>query len=83
MVLKHIPSNADLDILIDDNGNLFIFCRQINKVWADKLEAYELPTSVNKAVGTPKALKLMASTSRATLEEIGMDASAIDSLLGQ
>ena len=41
---KHIPSMDNIDILIDDDGCIFIFCRTQNKLWTGRFTAQEFPS---------------------------------------
>lgn len=79
-MFKHIPSQADLDILIDDDGNLFVFCKQINKVWTGQLTPNNLPTSEQEARASGRALKEAARANAAILESVGVKPSIIAAL---
>jgi hypothetical protein len=80
-MLKHIPSEADLDLIIDDDGYLFIFCAQVNKVWTGKLTPGNLPPRDLKAREARQAFKKLAMDHGAMLKSIGVNANAIDTLI--
>jgi hypothetical protein len=79
-MIKHIPSQADVDMLIDDEGNLFVFCKQIQKMWTAKLEPHELPSSAGAAILLTSGLKRLSEENRSVFEGIGMKAELIDSM---
>ncbi len=82
-MLKHLPSGGDLDIVIDDNGNLLIFCPTVKKVWfGGNLKSADLNQPADALRGAIPGLKDMVSTNRKMLEMVGMDTNIIDSLLG-
>ncbi|CAG1014914.1 hypothetical protein [Geobacter sp.] len=80
-MLKHIQSEADVDILVDDNGTLFVFCEKEQKAWTGKLTAVEWPTSKGAASKEIIALIKMADANRKTFERIGVNANILDNLL--
>ena len=87
-MVKHLPGNEDLDILIDDAGGLFIFCKELKKGWAGtlKLEAFELPKSPSEATAiaqTPGAgtvMRKLAQSNQSVLAHMGFRSDVIDAL---
>lgn len=83
--LKHIQSQADISILINDDGSLYIICEQAKKLWAGKLNVVEWP---EEAAPTPPSaeilqpLRELAISNRSFLKEVGMNNDMVDKLLG-
>lgn len=83
--LKHIQSQADISILINDDGSLYIICEQAKKLWAGKLNVVEWP---DEDTPTPppggalvQPLRELAISNRSFLEEVGMNSEMVNMLI--
>ncbi len=80
-MLKHIPSGDDIDIVIDDDGNLYIICDKQGKVWTGKLTPNNIPKTTRQAAGVSPVIRQLALRDRLFLKSYGTSDAVIRKIL--
>jgi hypothetical protein len=77
-MMKHIEDEAELNMLIDNAGNLLVICSKCKTIWQGSLTLAESPTPAKKPSKRMMIDALMAKPS--ILKDVGIDMKSIAAL---
>jgi hypothetical protein len=67
-MMKHMDDGAELNMIVDDNGNLLASCSKCRKVWTGSLTPVESPLTTKRM---ELLIRATAMKNPAVLEDIG------------
>lgn len=77
-----IYNSANTAIIVNEDGELYIFSKEAKKVWTGKLEVQDLPeTSAGITANMIQPMKILANSNRSLLEDMGMGEDIIQAVL--
>ena len=79
-MMKHMQDGGDLNMLINDAGDLLLICSECKKVWTIKSTLVESPASVKKF---EYMFKTAMSINPSLMKDMGIDAKLITNLKSQ
>jgi hypothetical protein len=72
-MLKHMDDGSELDMLVDDGGNMLLVCSGCKKVWTGKLA---LAQSDESSESVEAAFRVAMESRPAVFRDLGIDAEA-------